>query len=84
MTDQDGGAVLRRQRPAGDGDVVRQGRGRVLDDADLVPVLGQDVVDLFPARAVHEAAVDEDDVLDRAGRRSLDRARAGQNPQSGG
>lgn len=67
MTDQNDIAVGGGDGALGDGNVVGQGGGRVLDDADLVAVPLQDLVDAFPSRTVDETAVDEDDRLDRDG-----------------
>ena len=47
--------------PLGHGNVVGERERRILDDADVVAVLRQVLVDALPAGAVHETAVDEDD-----------------------
>ena len=64
VTDEDDRAVLVVQDEPGRGDIALEGQGRVLDDADGESFLDEEVVDPLPAGAVHEAAVDEDHVLD--------------------
>jgi hypothetical protein len=61
MTDQHHRPLRLRDREPGGGHIVGQGGRRVLNDADVVTVLLQDVVDAFPAGAVDKAAVHEDD-----------------------
>jgi hypothetical protein len=61
VADEKGLAGLSGDHPLGEGDVVGKRGRRVLDDGDVVAVLLQDVIDAFPAGAVDEAAVDEDD-----------------------
>jgi hypothetical protein len=60
-------SVSRGDRALGDRNVVGKRGGRVLDDADLVAVLRQDLVDAFPSGTVNEPAMDKDDRLDRLG-----------------
>ena len=55
------GSLCRVDGALGHGDVVGERQRRILDDADVVAVLLQVLVDALPAGAVHEAAVDEDD-----------------------
>ncbi len=69
VADQDDRAVLSGNGALGDGNVVFQRDGRVLHDRHLIAVLGEDVVDAFPAGAVDETAVDQQDVFNRGGRR---------------
>jgi len=69
------------QDATGGGDVVGQRGERILDDADLVALGGQAMVDPAPARAVGEGAVDQDDVAD-IGRLGL--GGAGQASEGGG
>ena len=63
MTDKNDRAILLGNRALGDGDIIGQRGGRVLDDADVVTVLFQDVIDTLPAGTIDETAVDKDDVL---------------------
>jgi hypothetical protein len=65
MADQDDRAVQALDGPPGDGGVVVQGQGRVLDDGDAVAAGGERVVHALPAGAVDEPAVHEDDVAYR-------------------
>jgi hypothetical protein len=51
----------------GRGDILLQRGQRLLYKGDVVPVLDQNVVDRFPARAVDEGTVHQHDVLDRGG-----------------
>jgi len=62
VADEHDRPVLRVDDPPGRGDVALERQRRILHDADLVVVPGQDVVDALPAGPVHEAAVNEDDV----------------------
>src|SRR5438093_2813996 len=61
MADEHHGTILRGDDADGRADVFGQRDRGILDDADLVPVLPQEAVDRLPARAIHEAAVDEND-----------------------
>ena len=54
--------VLRSKNALGSRHIVLQRYRRVLDDADVVTVLLQDLVDALPAGAVHKATVDQNDV----------------------
>ena len=60
VADQNHRSALGVDGALGDGDVVGERDRRVLDDADGVAVLPQDLVDALPTGAVDEAAVDED------------------------
>jgi len=62
VSHQDHRTVLLREDELRRRDVVSQRRGRVLYDADAVPIIVQDLVDARPARAIHESAVNENDV----------------------
>src|SRR5215471_12476271 len=64
MTDQDYGAVLYVQDQPRRGDVAAQRDRWVLHDADVEPVLLQDLVDAGPARAVNEATMNQTNVVD--------------------
>src|SRR5713101_5153467 len=63
MADENCRSVLRCKNSLGNRYVVPQRYRRILDDADAVAVSLQDLVDALPASAVHEATVDENDVL---------------------
>src|ERR1700722_866501 len=63
MGDKNCRPVLRCESSLGNCYVVLQRYRRILDDADAVAVLLQYLVDALPARAVHKATVDENDVL---------------------
>lgn len=43
-------------------DVLVEACQRLLDNADIVAVAGQDVINAAPARTIHERAMDKDDV----------------------
>ena len=62
VADEDHGAGLRGHYPSCRLDVIGQRDRGILDHADRVTCLPQGPVDRFPARAVHESAVDENDV----------------------
>src|SRR5262249_55926650 len=63
MADEDDGAVLRGERALRYRHVIGQRDGRILDDRDRVPVFLEGFVDTYPAGAVDEPSVDENDVL---------------------
>ena len=64
MADQDDWPVLRVDDLSGGLRVALERQSRVLDDADVVAVLLEQVVDGLPAGTVHKPAVDENDVVD--------------------
>jgi len=57
MAHEDHSASLRRDDLFGDGNVVAERYSGILDDADGVSVLLQDVVDALPTGTVHKSAV---------------------------
>src|SRR5205823_2977949 len=61
VADEDHGFVLGVDDLRRRGDVALERHRRVLDHADVVAVLPQEVVDLLPAGTVDEPAVDQDD-----------------------
>ncbi len=63
VTDKNDRAILLGNRALGDGDIIGQRGGRILDDADVVTVLFQNVIDTLPAGTIDETTVDKDDVL---------------------
>src|SRR5207244_10613976 len=63
MANENCRSVLRCKNSPGNCYVVLQRYCRILDDADAVAVLLQDLVDALPASAVNKATVDENDVL---------------------
>ena len=63
VADENDRLALRVDDALGRGHVAFERQRRILDDADVVAVLLQDVVDALPAGAVHETAVNENDVL---------------------
>ena len=67
VSDEHDRAVLRVDDHPRGGGVARQRQGGVLHHGDAVAILGEQVVDRPPPRAVHEASVDEDHVFDRIG-----------------
>src|SRR5215831_18192520 len=64
MANEDHRAILCGQRPLGDGDIVRQRPGGMLDDRNRVALLLERPVDALPARPVYKSAMNEHDVLD--------------------
>src|SRR5262245_33834923 len=60
MSDEDDRLGLAREHAPGRRYVVCERGGRVLHDADCVAVFLEELVDLLPARSVHEAAVYQD------------------------
>ena len=80
MTHEDHRAGLCRDQTLGDADVVIERDRRILDDADAVSMLLQDLVDALPTGTVHEPTVDEHDrdgrgcrTVSRLGRRVIGR-----------
>src|SRR4051794_22951222 len=63
MADESDRFALGVDDALGSCDVVFERKRRILDDAHVVAVLLQAAVDTVPAGAVHEAAVDEDNIL---------------------
>src|SRR5713101_3860648 len=63
MANENCRSVLRCKNSFGNRDIVFQRYRRVLDDAHLVAVPLQDLVDALPASAIHKATMDENDVL---------------------
>src|SRR3954468_10173147 len=63
MADESDRFALRVDDALGRCDVVFERKRRILDDAYVVAVLLQAAIDTVPAGAVHEAAVDEDNIL---------------------
>src|SRR2546428_13257317 len=63
MAGRNRGPVLRCQNALGRPRVVPQWDRRILDDADLIAALSQDLVDTSPASTVHKAAMHENNVL---------------------
>jgi len=59
VADEERRAVHLVEHLLGGGDVAVERDRRVLDDADVESVLREEVVDAFPAGAVHEAAVNQ-------------------------
>jgi hypothetical protein len=51
---------MRRQNTLGYGNIIRERYRWILDYADLIAVFFEDFIDVFPTRAIHEAAVNED------------------------
>src|SRR4029077_6652469 len=63
MANENCRSILRCKSSLGNGSVVLQRYCRILDDADAIAVLLQDLVDPLPASAVNKATMDENDVL---------------------
>jgi hypothetical protein len=61
VADEDDRFALRVDDTLGHGNVVGERERRILHDSDAVAALVELVVDAMPARAVDEAAVDEND-----------------------
>jgi hypothetical protein len=61
MTNQHDGPLCASDNEARSGHIVSQRRRWVLNDADVVAVLLENVVDALPTGAVNKAAVYEDD-----------------------
>src|SRR3954469_13044524 len=63
MADEGDRFALRVDNALGRCDVVFERKRRILDDAHVVAVLLQAAIDTVPAGAVHETAMDEDNIL---------------------
>jgi len=61
VANKDDGRLLPCNDPSRRRHIVEQRQRWVLDDAHVVTVIPQDLVDTFPTRTVHEATMDEDD-----------------------
>jgi hypothetical protein len=57
VSDQDGRAILHVEDLTGCGDVPLEGQGRVLHNADPVPVGSEQIVDLPPTGSIYKTAV---------------------------
>jgi hypothetical protein len=62
MPDKNAGSILSSKDTLGGGHVVCKRSFRLLDDADVVSVLGENVVNTFPARTVSPGTVDQNDI----------------------
>ena len=63
MADQNGPAVLLRERLFGGIDVGGERSERIFDERDVVAFLRENIGNRLPARLVHESAVHEHDVV---------------------
>src|ERR1700722_10127907 len=81
VPNQDARARLAIKDTLGRGDILRQRSQWLLYKCDVVPVLHQNVVHAFPARAVDKGTMHQHDVLDRRGQRG--NCRPGENEESG-
>lgn len=63
MADQNGPAVLFRERLLGGIDVSGERSERIFHERDVVALLRQNIGNGLPARLVHESAVHEHDVV---------------------
>src|SRR6266850_5722885 len=63
VTDKNARSILLSKDAPGSGDIVLEGRLRLLNDADVVPVLDENVVNAFPARTIRPGAVNENNIL---------------------
>ena len=62
MTDKNAGSILLSKNTLGGGHVVCKRSFRLLDDADVVTILDEDVVNAFPARTIGPGAVDQNNI----------------------
>jgi len=80
MSNKKARSVLQSYNAFGGGDVILEGRFRLLNHAYIEMVLNKNVINLFPARAICPGAVYEYDVLDRnALRKGGDSGESGNN-----
>ncbi|MET3339835.1 IS4 transposase [Bradyrhizobium japonicum] len=63
MADQNGPAILSRQRLLGGIDVSDERGERIFHERDVVAFLRENIGNRLPARLVHESAVHEHDVV---------------------
>ena len=82
MADQNGLAVLLRERLFGGIDVRCEGGERIFDERYVVALLREDIGNRLPTRLVDESAVDEHDIVRRPFRQ-LSRLGGGGNCCSG-
>jgi hypothetical protein len=62
MSDKNAWSILLREDALGGSHVLFEGRLRLLDDADVVAILDQDVVNAFPARTIRPRTVDKNNI----------------------
>src|ERR1700733_6003179 len=62
MTDKNAPSVLLRKDALGGSHIFFKGCLRLLDDADVVAILDQDVVNAFPARTIRPRTVDKNNI----------------------
>ena len=63
MANENYGASMRRYDAPGYGNIIHERYRRILNYADVVTVLLEDLINFFPTRAIHEPAVNEHDVI---------------------
>ena len=62
MSDKNAGSILLSENALRSSDIFFKGRLRFLDDADLVAILDQNVVNAFPARTIRPGTVNQNDI----------------------
>jgi hypothetical protein len=67
VCDQDAWACLQVEDPLSRGDIVLQRGQRLLNDADLIAVAPEDLVDRLPTGAINPGTMNENDILYRGG-----------------
>jgi hypothetical protein len=62
MSDKNAWSILLREDALGGSHIFFERRLGLLDDADVVAILDQDVVNAFPARTIRPRTVDENNI----------------------
>src|SRR5580700_4112239 len=62
VTDQNAGCVLQSKNALRSGDIFLERCLRLLDDADVVAIVAQDVVNAFPAGTICPGAVNQNNI----------------------
>src|ERR1700689_3530045 len=62
MSDKNARTILQSEDAFGGGNVVFKGRLRFLDDADIVAVLDENIVNALPPRTIGPRAVDQNNI----------------------
>jgi hypothetical protein len=62
VRDENARSILLSNNPFGRGDIFFEGRLRLLDDADIVTILNENVVNAFPAGTIGSGTVNQNNI----------------------